>query len=159
MHDNVMRHFISADHEFPYFLFLVQWICTAISPNMLISHFKLTLFHSEPLAWSLLRCPMFIWARNLVSLTYFGKWSCSVRRSVLSDSATPWITAHQASLSITISQSSLRPTSIKSIMPSIQPSHPLLSPSPPAPNSSQHQSLFQWVNSSHEVAKVLEFQL
>ena len=41
----------------------------------------------------------------------------------------------------------------------IQPSHPLSSPSPPACNSSQHQSLFQWVNSSHEVAKVLEFQL
>ena len=41
----------------------------------------------------------------------------------------------------------------------IQPSHPLLSPSPPAPNPSQHQNLFQWVNSSHEVAKVLEFQL
>ena len=41
----------------------------------------------------------------------------------------------------------------------IHPSHPLLSPSPPAPNPSQHQSLFQWVNSSHEVAKVLRFQL
>ena len=41
----------------------------------------------------------------------------------------------------------------------IQPSHPLLSPSPPAPNPSQPQGLFQWVNSSHEVAKVLEFQL
>ena len=41
----------------------------------------------------------------------------------------------------------------------IQPSHPLSSPSPPAPNPSQYQGLFQWVNSSHEVAKVLEFQL
>ena len=41
----------------------------------------------------------------------------------------------------------------------IQPSHPLSSPSPPAPNPSQHQGLSQWVNSSHEVAKVLEFQL
>ena len=41
----------------------------------------------------------------------------------------------------------------------IQPSHPLSSPSPPVPNPSQHQGLFQWVNSSHEVAKVLEFQL
>ena len=41
----------------------------------------------------------------------------------------------------------------------IQPSHPLSSPSPPAANPSQHQSLFQWVNSSHEVAKVLEFQV
>ena len=41
----------------------------------------------------------------------------------------------------------------------IQPSHPLSSPSPPAPSPSQHQGLFQWVNSSHEMAKVLEFWL
>ena len=37
--------------------------------------------------------------------------------------------------------------------------HALSSPSPPAPNPSQHQSLFQWVSSSHHVAKVLDFQL
>ena len=41
----------------------------------------------------------------------------------------------------------------------IQPSHPQSFRSPPAPNPSQHQSLFQRVNSSHEVAKLLEFQL
>ena len=41
----------------------------------------------------------------------------------------------------------------------IQPSHPLSSPSSPAPNPSQHQGLFQCINSSHEVAKVLECQL
>ena len=41
----------------------------------------------------------------------------------------------------------------------IQPSHPLSSPSPPVPNPSQHQSLYQWVNSSHEVVKGLEFPL
>ena len=41
----------------------------------------------------------------------------------------------------------------------IQPSHPLPSPSPPAFNLSQHQGLFKWVNSSHQVAKVLKFQL
>ena len=41
----------------------------------------------------------------------------------------------------------------------IQPSHLLSSPSPPAFNLSQHQHLFQWVSSSHQVAKVLEFQL
>ena len=41
----------------------------------------------------------------------------------------------------------------------IQPSHPLSSPSPPAFNLSQHQGLFRWVSSSHQVAKVLEFQL
>ena len=40
-----------------------------------------------------------------------------------------------------------------------QPSHPLLSPSPPTFNLSQHQGLFKWVSSSHQVAKVLEFQL
>ena len=40
-----------------------------------------------------------------------------------------------------------------------QPSHPLSSPSPPAHNPLQYQGLFKWVNSSHEVAKVLEFQL
>ena len=40
-----------------------------------------------------------------------------------------------------------------------QPSHPLLSPSPPSLSLSQHQSLFQWVRSSHQVAKVLEIQL
>ena len=50
-------------------------------------------------------------------------------------------------------------THIHRVSDAIQLSHPLSSPFPPAPNPSQHQSLFQWVNSSHEVAKVLEFQL
>ena len=49
-------------------------------------------------------------------------------------------------------------THIHRVSDAIQPSHPLSSSSP-APNSSQHQSLFQWVNSSHEVAKVLEFSV
>ena len=50
-------------------------------------------------------------------------------------------------------------THVHRVCDAIQPSHPLSSPFPPAPNPSQHQSLFQWVNSSHEVAKELEFQL
>ena len=50
-------------------------------------------------------------------------------------------------------------THVHRVSDAIQPSHPLSSPSPPAPSPSQHQSLFQWVNSSHEVAKILEFQL
>ena len=50
-------------------------------------------------------------------------------------------------------------THVHRVSDAIQPSHPLSSPSPPAPNPSQHLGLFQWVNSSHEVAKVLEFQL
>ena len=51
-------------------------------------------------------------------------------------------------------------THVHWVSDAIQPSsHPLSSPSPPAPNPSQHHSLFQWVNSSHEVAKVLQFHL
>ena len=53
----------------------------------------------------------------------------------------------------------LTQTHVHQVSDAIQPSHPLSSPSPLAPNPSQHQSLFQWVNSLHEVVKVLEFQL
>ena len=68
---------------------------------------------------------------------------------------TPWTAARQASLSITNSQSLLKPVSIESVMPY----HPLSSPSLPAFNLSQDQGLFKWVSSSHQVARVLEFQL
>ena len=70
--------------------------------------------------------------------------------------AIPWTAAHQASLSITNSQSLLKLMFIKSVM---QPSHPLLSSSPPAFNFSQNQGLFKKrVSSLHQVAKVLELQ-
>ena len=52
----------------------------------------------------------------------------------------------------------LTQTHVRRVGDAIQPSHPLLSPSS-AFNLSQHQGLFQWVSSSHQVAKVLEFQL
>ena len=74
--------------------------------------------------------------------------------------ATPWIAARQASLSITNSRSSLRLTSIESVMPSI---HLILSsPSPPAPNPSQHQSfpmsqLFAWGGQSIGVSALASF--
>ena len=48
---------------------------------------------------------------------------------------------------------------VHGVSDAIYPSHPLSSPSPPALNLSQHQGLSQWVNSSHQVAKVLELQL
>ena len=70
--------------------------------------------------------------------------------------ATPWTAACQASVSITNTQSPPKPMSIGD---AIQPCHPLSSPSPPAFNLSQHQGLFQWVSSLHQVAKVLELQL
>ena len=50
-------------------------------------------------------------------------------------------------------------THVHRVSDAIQPSHPLSSPSPPDPNPSQHQGLFQWVNSWRKVAKVVEFQL
>ena len=69
--------------------------------------------------------------------------------------ATRWTTARQASLSITISWSSLKLMSIESVMPS----NDLILCSPPTLSFPQHQGLFQWVSSSHQVAKVLELQL
>ena len=63
---------------------------------------------------------------------------------------TPWIAACQASLSITNSWSLLKLMSTELVMPS---SHLILWHPP------QHKGLFQWVSSSHEVAKVLEFLL
>ena len=82
---------------------------------------------------------------------------CSVTQSCLTlrdpmNRSTPGLPVHHQLLEFT-------QTHIHQVSDAIQPSHPLLSPSPPAPNPSQHQSLFQWVNSSHQVAKVLEFQL
>ena len=68
------------------------------------------------------------------------------------NSSTPGLPVHHQLLEFT-------QTHVHWVSDAIQPSHPLSSPSPPAPNPSQHQSLFQWVNSSHEVAKVLEFPL
>ena len=50
-------------------------------------------------------------------------------------------------------------THVHRVSDAIQPSHPLLSPSPPAFNFAQHQGLFKWGSSSHQVAKVLEFHL
>ena len=74
-------------------------------------------------------------------------WLCSpVNRS------TPGLPVHHQLLQFTQTHS-------HGVGDAIQPSHPLSSPFPPAPNPSQHQGLFQWVSSSHQVAKVLEFQL
>ena len=50
-------------------------------------------------------------------------------------------------------------THVRWVGDAIQPSHPLLPPSPPALNLSQHQGLFPWAGSLHHVAKVLELQL
>ena len=66
--------------------------------------------------------------------------------------STPGLPVHHQLLEFT-------QTHVHQVCDAIQPSHLLSYPSPPALNPSQHQSLFQWVNSSHEVAKELELQL
>ena len=81
------------------------------------------------------------------------QFSCSV----VSESLQPHGLQH-----VRLSYSStpeLAQTYVHRVGDAIQPSHPLSSPSPPAFNPSQHQGLFQWVSSLHQVAKVLEPQL
>ena len=68
------------------------------------------------------------------------------------DCSTPGLPVHHQLLEFT-------QTHVHWVGDAIQPSHPLSSPSLPTFNLSQHQGLFQWVTSSHQVAKVLEFQL
>ena len=84
------------------------------------------------------------------SLCQLVQWGKSLSRVWLF--ATPWIAGHHQLLEFT-------QTHVHRVSDAIQPSHPLSSPSSPAPNPSQHLGLFQYVNSSHEVAKVSEFQL
>ena len=84
--------------------------------------------------------------------------SVQFSHSVVSDSLRPHESQH-ARPPCPSPTPRVHPTHVHRVGDAIQPSHPLSSPFPPAPNPSQHQSLFQRVNSSHEVAKVLEFQL
>ena len=91
------------------------------------------------------------------SVFLIAYWSILIIRSDQSLShvwlfATPWIAARQVSLSITNSRSSPK-SHVYRVGDAIQPSHPLSSPSPPALNLSQHQALFQWVSSSHQLPK------
>ena len=135
-----------------------------VAANRIISFFfYLVLYFSSVLKKLFIFNWKIIVLQNFVVFCQTSTWISHQFSSVQSLShgrlfATPWISARQASLSITNSQSSLKLTFIKSVMPSshlILCSCLLLLP----PNPSQHQSLFQWVSSSHEVAKVLEFQL
>ena len=74
-------------------------------------------------------------------------WLCD-----LMDCSTPGFPVHHWLLELT-------QTHVHRVSNAIQPSHPLSSPFPPAPKPSQHQGIFKWVSSLHQVAKVLKFQL
>ena len=106
---------------------------------------------------------MHIWSGNVQLASYHGGDSLGEVTQVQFSSvaqlcptlATPQTAAHQASLSIPNSRS--LPKHVHWVGDAIQPSHPLSSPSPPALHLPQHQGLFKWVSSSHQMAQVLEF--
>ena len=81
-----------------------------------------------------------------------GAWWATLHRVAMS-----WTWLKQLSMHACHYLSELAQLHIHAADDGIQPSHPLLFPSPPAFNLYQHQGLFQWVSSSHQVAKVLEF--
>ena len=93
---------------------------------------------------------VYLWFRNTFSSVQLSQ-SCSTLCDPMNRS-TPGLPVHHQHPEST-------QTHVHWVSDAIQPSHPLSSPSRLAPNLSQHQGLFQWVNSLHEVAKVLEFQL
>ena len=104
--------------------------------------------------WLLSFKPAFPLSSFIKRLFSSVQFSCSV----VSDSLRPHESQH-ARLPVHHHLLEFTQIHVHRVSDAIQPSHPLSSPSPPAPNPSPHQSLFQWVNSLHEVAKVLEFQL
>ena len=135
-------------------LTLSQWCYPTISSSVILfsSHLQ-----SFPPSWSfLLLCqkPEGIFLQYLL-----WKFGCSVQFGHLvvsdflwhMDFSTPEFPVHQFPEFTQIH--------VHSVGDAIQPPHPLFSPSPPTFNLSQHQSLFQWVGSSHHVAKLLEFEL
>ena len=113
--------------------------------------------------WRAVQCPVVGFGVSLGSVclwSVFWLGQCSVQfsRSVMFDPLRPHESQH-ARRPCPSPTPGVTQTHVHWVGDAIQPSHPLLSPFPPAPSPSQHQSLFQWVSSLHEVAKVLEFQL
>ena len=72
---------------------------------------------------------------------------------------TPWTAAHQVSFLVLHYLAEFAQTHVHWLSDAIQSSRPLLPPSPPVLNLSQHQGLFQWVGSLHQMDKILELQL
>ena len=87
------------------------------------------------------------------------QWALFFSHSIMSDSLRPIGLQHRRGFPILYNLPELAEIHVHWVSDAIQPSHPLSSPSPPAFNLSQHQGLFQWVRSSHQVAKVLDFQI
>ena len=152
---------LNSAHQFPLIPIILSWLFLYLS-NYMIDLFFLSLSKILNLIASyVLVKNASLWIRTLglwwSNSTCLGFQFSSVTQLCLTlchpmNHSTPGLPVHCQLPEFT-------QTHVHRVGDAIQPSHPLSSPSPPAPNPSQHQSLFQWVNSSHEVAKVLEFQL
>ena len=146
-----VNHIVSTQKYFINF----RWVCRWLIQNKLPRKFKVVV--NKEIKTHLFFWKIFLWPVN-IARTFFLISSVQFSRSVVSDSWRPHESKHTRphcpSPTLEFTQ-----THVHRVGDAIQPSHPLSSPSPPAPNPSQHQSLFQWVNSSCEVVKVLEFQL
>ena len=102
------------------------------------------------------------WMWENMPFFYNFKGSVQCSRSVVSDSLQPHGLQHPGLPCPSPSPGGYSNSCVFEschVSSAIQPSHPLLSPSPPTFNLSQHLGLFKWVSSSHQVSKVLEFQL
>ena len=136
--------------------------CYSASPRVCGSHFKpfgsqndalgvFTQFHRDGRifseSWDL---SLWLFSLNRVQFSSVTQ-SCPALCDPM-DHSTPGLPVHHQLLEFT-------QTHVHWVGDAIQPSHPLSSPSPPALNLSQHQGLFKWVGSSHQVSRVLEFQL
>ena len=97
---------------------------------------------------------------NMLMKSFYKNFSSvQFRYTVMSNSLQPHELQHTWPLPVHHQLLEFNQTYIHWVSDAIQPSHPLSSPSLLAANLSQHQSLFQWIISSHQVTKVLEFQL
>ena len=135
-------------------LVTIKHFLNVVEFDSLVSYLDLYTYSQR---WDLSRLLML----NLYFLNLFSSFTHSQFSSVAQscptlcdpmDCSTPGLPVHHQLLE-------LAQTHVHWVGVAIQPSHPLLSPSPPAFNLSQHQGLFQWVSSLHQVAKVLELQL
>ena len=94
----------------------------------------------------------FMWLSNIQLFQFSSVARCCLTLWDPMDCSTPGLPVHQQ-------PSEFTQTHVHWVGDTIQPSHPLSSPSPPTFNLSQHQGLFKWVSSSYQVAEVLESQL
>ena len=139
------KYFLNSSSKFYLNLNLLLWLSTLVSSFAATAFQCLNLPNLKKKIYQILNTGNF----------FFFQFS-SVSQSCPSlcdpmDCLMPGLPVHHQLLELT-------QTHVHWVSDAIQPSHPPLSPSPPDFNFSQHQGLFKWVSSSHQVTKGLELQ-